>query len=106
MLFSFYRSTRDLVQEQFALIEHFVQRLQDGVIRAYWSRNHFQTFILEAMSHFERNLSDVLLFPKDAAPPAYIALSRACTERQQAAERFMIDWESVVDETETKLTRL
>ena len=94
------------MHEQFALIEHFVQRLQYGVIRAYWSRNHFHRFILEAASHFERDVNDVLLFPKDAAPPAYISLARACADRQQVAERFMIDWQSVVDETETKLTRL
>lgn len=104
------RSARDVVLDEFGVMEHFVQRLQHGVTRAYWSRNHFQVLVREALAQFERDLNAVLALALNARPPAYVSLHRAsrrdCAHEQQVAQRFMTDWESVINETDTKLTRL
>lgn len=96
-----------MIHERFGLIEHLVQRLQYGAVRAYSSRaNNFHVIIREALSRFERSLADVLAFPINASPPAYVSMAPSWPDRQQVADRFMADWEALVGQTETKFTRL
>lgn len=45
--------------------------------------------------------------PRNVEMPVYLALAATNTSiRQQIAQQFMMNWESVVTETDTKLTRL
>lgn len=101
-------SARDVVFGQFSLVEHFVQRLQLGVLRAYSSRSNFHNFIQEAICRFEKDMDHLVNAPRCSDPPAYLTLAASADypSRQQMAQRFMMSWESIVTETDTKLTRL
>ncbi|XP_057365857.1 uncharacterized protein LOC130686728 [Daphnia carinata] len=103
-------STREVVfGPNASLVEHFVQRLQLGVLRAYASRTNFHNFIQEAISQFEKDMARLVNAWKCTAIPtcsmALDADSSAICNRQQMAQRFMTNWESIVTETDTKLTR-
>lgn len=106
------RSARQVVFDQFSLVEHFVQRLQLGVLRAYSSRTNFHNFIQEAIGRFEKDMGYLVNAPNHTELPAYYVLVAsdsslaAAAARHQMAQRFMTNWESIVSETDTKLTRL
>lgn len=104
-------STREVVfGPNASVVDHFVQRLQLGVLRAYSSRTNFHSFIQEAISQFEKDMARLVNAAKCTEIPAcFMALdaaSSAICNRQQMAQRFMTNWESIVTETDTKLTRL
>ena len=87
-------------------MDHFVQRLQYGVLRAYASRNHFLTFIHEAILTFEKDLVNIIQGPKTEYP-VYLSLSSQSQSKPSVvAQRFMANWESIIKETDTKLTNL
>ena len=110
----FCRSVRDIAFDHFSLAEHFMQRLQHNVLRAYYSRSHFPALIQEAIRIFERDLKNVMSSASSsddpiADVPVYLALASttaATSNAQQVAHRFMTHWESVIVETDTKLTHL
>lgn len=104
-------STREVVfGPNASVVDHFAQRLQLGVLRAYSSRTNFHSFIQEAISQFEKDMARLVNAAKCTEIPAcFMALdaaSSAICNRQQMAQRFMTNWESIVTETDTKLTRL
>ena len=102
----FFRSVRDIIFEQFSLMDHFVQRLQYGVLRAYASRNHFLTFIHEALFTFEKDLMNIISGLTKTDYPVYLSLSNPQSKSSQVAQTFMTNWESIIKETDTKMTRL
>ena len=106
------QSARQLVFDQFALVELFVQRLQIGVLKAYSSRAHFHHLIQEAISRFDTDM-DHLANGGGSGGSGGTATVGGCllvtadpALRQDMGQRFMNDWESIVNETDTKLTRL
>ena len=92
--------------ENFGLIEHFMQRLQLGVLRAISSRIHFGTLMHEAVDQFGRDLANLRCSYNET--PAYSILIEAPgpLTSKLVANRFMTQWESIVSETDTKLTHL
>ena len=87
-------------------MDHFVQRLQYGVLRAYASRNHFLTFIHEALFTFEKDLMNIISGLTKTDYPVYLSLSNPQSKSSQVAQTFMTNWESIIKETDTKMTRL
>ena len=91
-------------------MEHFVQRFQYGVLRAYSSRQNFMNLIHEAIVQFGRDVDN--LSAAYNKTPAYLILTPASgdpdrtSSRDQVAENFMTRWDSIVTETDTKLTHL
>jgi len=112
LIFNFYRSLRDIVFHHFSLLEHFVQRLQHNVLRAYFSRTRFQGLIQEAIRQFESDVQHVSSSSSSSSSlnsdlPVYLALlSSLKSASQQVSQRFMATWETVITETDTKLTHL
>lgn len=99
-----------MIFEQFSLAEHFIQRLQHNVLRAYFSRTRFPALIQEAIRQFETDLANVLsltTYP-NADVPVYLTLASSPSQSssQEVAQRFMNSWETVIAETDTKLTHL
>ena len=91
-----------MVFEHFSLVEHFIQRLQHNVLRAYFSRTRFHLLIQEAIRQFETDVQHVSSPTADV--PVYLAL--VSPSPQQVAQRFMATWETLIAETDTKLTHL
>lgn len=111
LIFYFYSSLRDIVFHHFSLLEHFVQRLQHNVLRAYFSRTRFQGLIQEAIRQFESDIQHVSSSSSSSSLnsdlPVYLALiSSLKSASQQVSQRFMATWETVITETDTKLTHL
>lgn len=94
-------SMRDIIFEQFCLVEHFVVRLQLGVLRAYSSRNNFLLFIDDAMRQFHRDLANMR--SPYMEKPAYLHLPSPHSNSSMAVD-FMTQMESLVTQTDTKLT--
>lgn len=87
-------------------MDHFVQRLQYGVLRAYASRNHFLTFIQEALFTFEKDLVNIINGSTESESPVYLSLSSPQSRSSVVAQTFMANWEYIIKETDTKMTRL
>ena len=79
-------------------------RLQLGVLRAYSSRNNFTTFIHDAIRQFDKDF-DNLCTPY-IENPAYFELLPSPKCQNIVAHHLMVQMESIVTETDTKLTRL
>jgi len=93
-------SMREIIFEQFPLVEQFLQRLQLGVLRAYSSRNSFLMYISDAIRQFHKDVSHI--YSPYIENPAYFHLP---TQKSSAFARdFMSQMESVVSQTDTKLT--
>ena len=84
-------------------MEHFVVRLQLGVLRAYSSRNNFLLFIDDAMRQFHRDLANMR--SPYMEKPAYLHLPSPHSNSSMAVD-FMTQMESLVTQTDTKLTHL
>jgi len=93
---------REIIFEQFSLVEQFLQRLQLGVLRAYSSRNNFSTYINDAIRQFHKDISHI--YSPYIGNPAYLSLP---TQKNSAVARdFMSQMESIVTQTDTKSTHL
>ena len=109
-IYWWHSSAREVVFGQNApLMEHFIQRLQLGVLKSYSSRTNFHNFIHEAISQFEKDMNRLVNAPRCTETPAcsmIMSSSFSTSNRRQMARRFMTNWESIVTDTDTKLTRL
>ena len=91
-----------------------MQRLQNGVLRAYASRNSFLALITEAVDQMDKDLAN--LTTSYTRTPVYLDMSAgigigaasasAARRKSPAADKFMTCWESIVAQTDTKLTHL
>lgn len=93
---------REIIFEQFSLVEQFLQRLQLGVLRAYSSRNNFSKYINDAIRQFHKDISHI--YSSYIENPAYLHLPTR--KSSTVAHDFMSQMESVVAQTDTKLTHL